>query len=134
MDLAARDWHGENPFYLLIVGKEYPGQHAKIDLDEYQWATIYADYMRMPGEWHLVRKADDGVALSIIVLDGEQPYYTSRVFGSNKTGDRVVRAYGIGKKQFDDSMVRIWVLENGLVCGGDDVDIFGPNVLQTSAE
>ena len=125
-----RTWYGENPYYLLIVGKEYDKQHATIDLDESQWATIYADYMRIPGMWHLVRKIDQGVALSVWVLNGEQPYYVSRVFGSNKTGDRVVRAYGIGKKQSDGSMVRLWVLENGLVCGGDDVDEFGPEILQ----
>lgn len=128
MVLTARAWHGENPYYLLVVGQEYDGQHATIDLDEYQWATIYADYMRLPGEWHLIRKADDGVALSLVVFPGEQPYYTSRVFGSTKTS-RLMRAYGIGKKQLDDSMLRLWVLENGLVCGGDDVETFGPKLL-----
>jgi hypothetical protein len=123
------EWHGDNPFYLLIVGKEYAGQHAKVDLDENQWATIWQDFMRMPGEWHLVRKADDGVVLSVLIYNGDQPYYTSRVFGST-TSDGLIRAYGIGKKQADDSMVRLWIFGNGLVCGGDDVDAFGPVLLQ----
>jgi hypothetical protein len=129
MDLSTTEWHGENPFFLMVVGIEYDGQHAKIDLDEPQWATIYADYMRMPGEWHLCRKDNNVVALSLMIHIDDQPYYTSRVFGSTTSGGRLVRAYGIGKKQADDSMVRLWVLENGLTCGGDDVDEFGPKVL-----
>jgi hypothetical protein len=130
MDLTERGWYGENPYYLLVVGLEYDGQHVKIDLDEPQWATIYSAWMRTPGEWHLVRKVDNGVALSVIVFEGEQPYYTSRVFGSSKT-DQLLRSYGIGKKQLDDSMVRLWIMSNGLVCGGDDVDVFGPKLLKT---
>jgi len=131
MDLTTTEWQGENPFYLLVVGIEYDGQHAKIDLDEYQWASIYAEYMRMPGEWHLCRKDSNAVSLSLMIHIDDQPYYTSRVFGSTTSGGRLVRAYGIGKKQADDSMVRLWVLENGLVCGGDDVDTFGPKILNT---
>lgn len=127
------EWRGDNPYYLLCVdshGFGPAGQpYQRIDLDEHQWATTYAAWMRNPGEWHLIRKADEVVALSIKVGDFDQPYYTSRVFGSNKTGERLIRAYGIGKKQADDSMVRLWVLETGQICGGDDVDIFGPEAL-----
>jgi len=119
------EWHGENPYYLLIVGTEYEGQHARVDLDEYQWATIWKDYLRIPGQWHLVRKRDDGVVLSVMIHNGDQGYYTSRVFGSTTTGDHLLRAYGIGKKQEEEPVLRLWVLENGLVCGGEDVDEFG---------
>ena len=125
-----KDWAGANPYYLLCVAKFAIAAKAyqPIDLDESGWATTYAEWMRTEGEWHLVRKADDGVALSLMIHTGEQPYYTSRVFGST-TSPNLVRAYGIGKKQNDSSMVRLWILENGLVCGGDDVDSFGPAAL-----
>lgn len=123
------DWHGDNPYYLLCVSKTLmAGLYQRIDLDEPQWATKYSEWMREPGEWHLIRKEDDGVALSIVVFDGEQPYYTSRVFGTT-TSPNTIRAYGIGKKQRDDTVMRLWILENGQICGGDDVDTFGPGAL-----
>ncbi len=119
-------WQGDNPYYLLCVaGVDF----QRIDLDEYQWATTYADWMRRPGEWHLIFKEDDGVALSIMVWEGEQPYYTSRVFGST-TSPTQVRAYGIGKKLLDGTMMRLWILETGQICGGDDVDAFGVMALK----
>lgn len=123
-------WNGENPYYLLTVGDETsPVKYQRIDLDEPGWSAKYDEWMRQPGEWHLVRKEDDGVALSVRVFPDEQPYYTSRVFGSTTTGDRLLRAYGIGKKQADGTMMRLWILDNGQICGGDDVDVFGIDAL-----
>jgi hypothetical protein len=123
-------WAGDNPYYLLTVDAVLEGRgYQRIDLDESGWATTYAEWMRTPGEWHLIRKQDDGVALSVKVFEGEQPYYTSRVFGSNKTGDRLVRSWGIGKKQLDGTMLRLWILDSGQICGGDDVDVFGVDAL-----
>lgn len=120
------EWHGDNPYYLLCVSIEssVSTPFQRIDLDEPGWATTYSAWMRMTGQWHLIRKDDDGVALSVVVHIGEQPYYTSRIFGSTTSPNRI-RAYGIGKKQGDGTMMRLWVLENGQVCGGDDVDDFG---------
>ncbi len=127
------EWHGDNPYYLLCVDSNFGfntggDPYQKIDLDEPQWATTHAVWMRNPGQWHLIRKDDDGVALSMIVHPEEQPYYTARVFGST-TSPKKVRAYGIGKKQRDNTMMRLWILENGQVCGGDDVDTFGIEAL-----
>jgi hypothetical protein len=31
-------------------------------------------------------------------------------------------AYGIGKKRLDGHVDRIWVLPNGVICTGDDVE------------
>ena len=123
------NWYGENPYYLLCVDANYGfgeagGPYQRIDLDEPGWATTYSIWTRQPGQWHLVRKEDDGVAFSIVVHPGEQPYYTSRVFGST-TADHQTRAYGIGKKLNDGTVMRLWILENGQICGGDDVDVFG---------
>lgn len=118
-------WAGTNPYYMILVNDD---EHVVIDLDQSGWATLFKDWMRAAAKWHLVRKDDNGVALSLWVHEGDQPYYTSRAFGSNKT-DHFVRAYGIGKKQPDGTMVRVWVMENGLVCGGDDVDEFGSYIL-----
>lgn len=127
------EWHGDNPYYLLCVDKHSFGPdgqpYQRIDLDERQWATIHEEWMRRPGEWHLIRKEDDGVAFSMVIHEGEQPYYTSRVFGATGIA-RLARAYGIGKKHNDGTMMRLWILENGQVCGGDDVDVFGRAALE----
>lgn len=127
------EWHGDNPYYLLCVDADFGfatggTPYQKIDLDEPGWATTYELWMRNPGQWHLIRKDDDGVALSIVVHPGDQPYYTARVFGATNSST-LIRAYGIGKKQVNNSMVRLWILENGQICGGDDVDVFGPEAL-----
>ena len=126
------EWHGDNPYYLLCINSGLSPEdksYQKIDLDEPGWATTYAEFMRpKSGDWHLVRKDDQGVALSMVVFEGEQPYYTSRVFG-NTTSPTLIRAYGIGKKLHDDTVMRLWILENGQICGGDDVDTFGPRAI-----
>jgi len=139
--IEQQEWSGENPMFLLCVSRpervelggvelgETMPQHQVIDLDEYQWATTHAEWMRRPGYWYLCRKDTKAVLLSLVVEPDDQPYYTARVFGSNKTGDSRVKAYGIGKKFPDGSVMRLWVLENGQVCGGDDVGTLATNLL-----
>lgn len=115
-----------NPYQLLLITDQTP---TWIDLDEYEWMKTYADLMRKPGQWHLVHRETQVVALSIWVHPGEQPYYTMRGFGSNKTASQM-RAYGIGKKRTDGHVDRLWILENGQVCAGDDVNEFAPEALK----
>lgn len=128
--MVVTEWHGDNPYYLLCINHDGSDRaYKRIDLDEPQWATTYADWMRPTrGDWHLVRKDDDGVAFSMTIYEGEQPYYTSRVFGATNS-PHLIRAYGIGKKLRNDVVQRLWILENGQICGGDDVDDFGPRAL-----
>ena len=116
------------PYRLLILTKD-PYTGHDIDLDEPGWATKNASLMREPATWYLVREADRSIPLSIVVHPGEQPYYTARVFAST-TNPEQIRAYGIGKKRLDGHVDRLWILPNGQICGGDDVDYFAEQLLK----
>lgn len=112
------------PFDLMIVDDN---QNVKfVDVEEHQWATTYADWMRRPG-WWLLRRKGGQVVLTVRVNEGEQPYYTARHVGTGLgSGHQAeVTCYGIGKKLADGSMVRLWVMPDGVVVGGDDVDQLG---------
>jgi hypothetical protein len=110
---------GKHPFYLRIIAAE--GEAELIDLDERGWATKYEALMRVPGIWTLNHK-ERGPEVMMLVFEGEQPYYTARHIGIVTGAGGEVVAYGIGKKRRDGHVDRLWVLPNGLVCGGDDVE------------
>lgn len=116
------DWHGDHPLYLALI---YEDEIVNIDLDEPGWMTTHADNMRRPGTWVLRHKS--GVDLmAMIVIEGEQPYYTARHVGVvGNAGSNEVTAYGIGKKRLDGHVDRLWLLPNGVVCAGDDVSVLG---------
>jgi len=121
------EWAGDHPFFLVVHPK---GEEATgIDLDFRGWSTINADLMRKPGDWYLFRKGDEFPCLRVHVLPGEQPYYVGKhvgMFGfTGDAGQREIIAFGIGKKRLDGSVMRLWVLPNGTVCGGEDVDDIG---------
>lgn len=120
-------WYGDHPFCLAI---DDGTQTLLIDLDEGQWATTYADWLRRSGWWYLVAKAEGVPVLMVHIRDGEQPYYTARHVGvAGSGGSNEVISFGIGKKQADGSMVRLWCLPNGTICGGDDVDEISISIL-----
>jgi len=97
-----------------------------IDVELHQWHSVYASWMRRPGWWLLRRKEDSSIALTVRVNEGDQPYYTARHIGiAGSGGSNEIIAYGIGKKCHDGSMVRLWVMPDGAVVGGDDVDQLG---------
>lgn len=117
-----------NPYYLGIVTDT---EGVKIDLDETGWATTYADWMRRPAVWFLMEKATDQPVLSVWVHEGDQPYYTARHVGiTGSAGGNEIVAYGIGKKTVSGDMVRVWLMPNGVVCGGDDVDELGVRMVR----
>jgi hypothetical protein len=61
-----------------------------------------------------------------VVHEGEQPYYTARHIGfATDNGSSEITAYGLGKKLLDDTVMRIWLLPDGTICGGDDLDDIG---------
>jgi hypothetical protein len=130
-------WEGQNPFFLCIV--EAPTAVTRtarqniIDLDHPGWVASNADIMRAPGVWMLFHKAAPSQPVVIIwVNEGEQPYYTQRHVGlTGSGGSNEVSAYGIGKKGVDGAMTRLWVLPDGSVCGGDDVDTIGIRMVQS---
>jgi hypothetical protein len=114
-------WEGNNPFFLVIEPDDQSEGNIGIDLDVSGWHGIHAEHMRLPGVWWLYSKEFGKPVASVIVREGDQPYYFVRHVGNLMAGGETV-AHGIGKKCADGSMVRIWLTAQGFVCGGDDVD------------
>lgn len=120
---GGRRWHDSNPFYLTIVLDDE--RYIEQDLGEPGWIDKLskAGFMRAPGSWYLVRKEGGVIALMLTVADGEQPYYSARHAGFVTTEQNIEgTAYGIGKKRIDGHADRLWLLSNGCVVTGDDVD------------
>lgn len=138
------NWHGTNPYCLVITKQD--GSNILIDLDEPGWATTHAEWMRVESQWILARKSDSTPVLTLIVEDGEQPYYTTKVHTTFLPPPEFfqrseivinpeeikemaqIRSYGIGKKLVDGHVDRLWVLPNGMVCGGDDIEVIGASI------
>jgi len=121
-----RTWMGSTPVYLVI---SLAAGGVEIDLDESQWATTYSSYLRVNGFWVLVDKLTNMPLLMMAVGHDEQPYYTARHVGSTGASGEIV-AYGIGKKRADGHVDRMWLLPNGLVCTGDDVEAIALRMLR----
>lgn len=127
----AGDWQGDHPYCLTIAVKSTEGwQAAVVDLDERGWATTHADLLRTPGRWYLVEKLTNIPILGIIVNPGEQPYYTAKHVGIAFGGSGEVTCYGIGKKRLDGHVDRLWIMPNGMITAGDDVEPFGAALLK----
>lgn len=124
-------WLDGNPFYLLIVLDD--GRVAQIDLGERGWIAKYgeAGFLRDPGRWHLVQKASGTVVAMVLVSEGEQPYYVARHVGfATGSSSTEATAYGIGKKRTDGHTDRIWLLPNGIVLTGDDLEPLALDMLR----
>lgn len=131
-------WLGPNPYYLMIVLAPSDGQLgqsiAEIDLDQSGWSSFYARFMRGVGQWYLVRKVDRVVVATMLVYDGEQPYYVARHVGFANTGGEgggETTNYGIGKKRLDGHVDRVWIMANGCVTLGDDVEPISLDLLKS---
>jgi hypothetical protein len=133
-------WLGPNPYYLMIILALGPGESsqsvAEIDLDQNDWATFYARFMRRPGQWYLARKDSRVIVATMVVREGEQPYYVAKHVGFTSTGgDGGPRGettnYGIGKKRLDGHVDRIWIMANGCVTLGDDVEPISLDLLKS---
>lgn len=122
-------WLGDCPFF-LIIEPEHPTPEGNIgiDLDLQEWAKQYADFMRIPGVWWLYFKETMTPVMVLVVHEGEQPYFTKHHVG-NVTTFAEITTYGLGKKLQDGSVQRTWLLPNGCVCGGDDVDEIGARIV-----
>jgi hypothetical protein len=122
--LIPLEWAGDIPFFLIIARDN---EVTSIDLDQSGWLETYKELLRGASTWHLASKLDTGIVFSMIVLEGEQPYYVARHFV--RAGDKEqahATAYGIGKKRLDGHVDRLWIFYPTMqVCTGDDVDIFG---------
>lgn len=122
----AAEWQGPTPWFLMILPTD-GSEGIRIDLDEPNWATTNAAWMRRDNcVWTLIHKQGEFQALAVWVHPGDQPYYTARHVGlAMATSNAEIVAYGIGKKRPDGSTHRLWVLPTGIICGGDDVDDLG---------
>ena len=125
---AHNEWHGDNPFFLVIELDDHSEGNVGIDLDQGGWHSEHAGHMRAPGVWWLYSKQTQSPVACLVVQEGEQPYYVKHHVGNLMAGGEMV-AHGIGKKCVDGSMVRVWLLPNGFVCGGDDVDLIAARML-----
>lgn len=109
-----------NPFALVIADGS---GSTWIDLDQPGWMKVHAELMRAPGQWSLIEKPTARVVLTMLVASGEQPYYTARHVGLiGSGGSNEVVAHGIGKKRLDGHVDRMWILPNGIICAGDDLE------------
>ena len=121
-------WMGDSPFFLVIEPADQSQGNVGIDLDESGWIAKNAELMRVPATWILYHKTSGRPVFCIIVEEGDQPYFTRRHIGNLMAGNEIM-AVGVGKKLRDGEMVRLWLLPNGVVCGGDDVDVIASRML-----
>jgi hypothetical protein len=126
-------WLDGNPYYLMIRA-EPTHQIVQIDLGERGWMKKNARLMRAAGSWYLVRKSDNVIVAMMRVADGEQPYYTAKHVGYASVNDGGPKGetinYGIGKKRLDGHVDRVWVMANGCVTLGDDVESISLELLK----
>jgi hypothetical protein len=126
-------WLDANPFYLMILTRHVPPRVINQDLGERGWIARLDEsgLLYTPGDWYLVRKADNVIVLTMVVHEGERPYYVARHVGLVPSGDPPPEgleakletiAYGIGKARADGHSDRVWIMANGGVTVGDDVE------------
>lgn len=122
-------WQGDCPFFLIIEpANPTPEGNIGIDLDQLDWSKTFAQFMRIPATWWLYYKETMTAVMVLVVHEGEQPYFSRHHIGNVITGATTL-TYGLGKKLTDGTMVRTWLLPNGCVCGGDDVDEIGARIV-----
>ena len=128
MDEVPHEWADANPFYLLIYRPD--GTFQSIDLGERGWMTTYAGWLRGRSRWYLCKKETSTPLFVVEVQEDDQPYYTARHVGiAGGGGSNEVIAYGIGAKRASRMVDRLWVMPDGTICSGDDVDSLGISLL-----
>ena len=120
-DPSKGSWAGDTPFYLVYRPPVEAAGNTGIDLDESGWVEANKVIMRSAGTWLLVAKRTNTALFTVLTSEGDQFYYAKRHVGDLMRG-REALCYGIGKKQADGRFVNLWLLPNGTVCGGEDVD------------
>jgi hypothetical protein len=128
IEVETKGWDGEFPFFLVIEPLDRANGNIGIDLDEPGWVERNKEAMRAPGTWWLYLKQTGRPIFCVIVEDGDRPFFTRRHIGNLMAGSEIV-AVGLGKKRADGSTVNLWLLPNGVVCGGDDADIIAARML-----
>jgi hypothetical protein len=121
------EWKGDTPFFIIFDPDGVDGK-VGIDLDENGWVETNKENMRSAGTWFLMDKRAGRALFNVVTEEGDQFYYTKRHVGNLMAGKEVL-CYGIGKKRADGRTVNLWLLPNGSVCGGDDVDILAARMI-----
>ena len=121
-------WQGDNEFFLVAEPVDRSRGNVGIDLDKGGWVEEHKELMRQPGTWFLHHKATGRPLFCVILGDGDQFYYTVRHVGNLMTGGKIA-AIGVGKKHADGRTLNMWLLPNGIVCGGDDVEEIASRML-----
>jgi len=128
IEVETRGWQGDFPFFLVIEPNDQTNGNIGIDIDEPGWIASNQAAMRIPSTWWLNMKANGQPLFALVVEDGDQPYFTKLHVGNLMAGSEIV-AVGIGKKGRDGEMTRLWILPNGVVCGGDDAEVIASRML-----
>ena len=121
-------WVGTRPFWLLCVPAD-SDERVTIDVDKPGWVAEHKSLMRSPGTWLLMDKRMNRPIFSVLLHEGDQFYYTKRHIG-NLMAAKEVLCYGIGKKSADGTPVNLWLMPNGVICGGNDVDVLGARLMR----
>lgn len=119
-------WQGDSPFFLRVDPED--GGNLMVDIDEGGWIEKNKVHMRSPGTWFLMAKRTNRPLFSVVLNEGDQFYFTKRHVGDLMAG-REVLCYGIGKKKANGTPVNLWLLPNGVICGGDDVDTLAARMM-----
>jgi hypothetical protein len=127
-------WLDSNPYYLMIVLAD--GRFAEIDLGGRGWLARYgeAGFLRAPGSWYLVRKEGQTIVAMLNVNEDDQPYYVAKHVGFTSVGGdgpaRETIVYGLGKKRPDGATDRLWLLSNGAITVGEDIELIAITLLR----
>jgi len=124
-------WIGDSQFWLMYQPEDDEDGRGNvgIDVDETGWIEKNKVHMRSPGTWILMAKRPSRPVFSVVLNEGDQFYFTKRHVGNLMAAKEVI-CWGIGKKKADGTPVNLWLLPNGVVCGGDDVDILAPRMIR----
>jgi hypothetical protein len=128
VEVLTTGWQGEFPFYLVIQPTDNANGNIGIDLDETGWVETNRVAMRAPGTWWLYHKDSGRPLLCVIVEEGDKPFFVKHHVGNLMAGSEVI-AIGLGKKTVKGEAVNLWLLPNGVICGGDDVDVVASRML-----
>lgn len=120
---STTEWQGDNPFFLRYFTPE--GDEVQIDLDQTGWIEEHKGLMRSAGTWLLTSKRNNRPLFCVLTFEGDQFYYAKRHVGVMGGAVGEVVAIGIGKKQADGTTVNLWLMPNGMIVGGSDVDTVG---------
>jgi hypothetical protein len=123
---TASGWVGESPFFLVF--ERGPGDNVGIDIDTSGWIEANKGLFRTPGTWLMLHKQSMKPVLCVSLDEGDQFFFTKRHTGNLMAGREVI-SYGMGKKQADGWEIKLWLLPNGMICGGEDVDLLASRML-----